>query len=203
MRKFFYGIVVSLSVFLLYKQCLPLESNTAIRSQSAMIREQMKNVGKLIVSEGDFNEIFTYEDSKDIFGSYLTADKKALIMVKTKVTIAYDLNTITYSIDSLNKILRLIHIPNEEIAVYPELKYYDVQSDFFNPFEAEDYNQIQDEIKLKILDKIEESSLKANAQNRLISELSKFYILTESMGWTLMYNQHKMSNENDFKKLNL
>jgi hypothetical protein len=37
--------------------------------------------------------------------------------------------------------------------------------------------------------KIEVSDLKSNAQNRLLSELSKFYILTNSLGWKLEYNQ--------------
>jgi hypothetical protein len=42
--------------------------------------------------------------------------------------------------------------------------------------------------------KIEASDLKSNAQNRLISELSKFLILTNSLGWTLEYNQTPIEN---------
>ena len=201
MRKFFLGILVSLMVFLLYRQCLPAESDAEIRSQSALIRDQISNVGKLIVSEGNYNEVFTFEDSKEVFGAYLTAEKKALIMVKTKVTIAYDLHDITYSIDSINKVLRLTRIPPEEISVYPELEYYDVQSDFFNPFNAEDYNRIKDKIKQEVLQKVNESALKSNAQNRLISELAKFHILTESLGWTLMYRAQQINTVKDFDSL--
>ena len=201
MRKFFLGILVSLMVFLLYRQCLPVESDAEIRSQSVLIRDQISNVGKLIVSEGNYNEVFTFEDSKKVFGAYLTAEKKALIMVKTKVTIAYDLHDITYSIDSINKVLRLTYIPPEEISVYPELEYYDVQSDFFNPFNAEDYNRIKEEVSQKVLQKVNKSVLKSNAQNRLISELAKFHILTESMGWTLMYRTQEINTQEDFNHL--
>ncbi|WP_425414343.1 hypothetical protein [Psychroserpens burtonensis] len=49
--------------------------------------------------------------------------------------------------------------------------------------------------------KIEVSDLKSNAQNRLISELSKFYILTNTMGWTLEYSQNLVRNIDQLKNL--
>jgi hypothetical protein len=53
------------------------------------------------------------------------------------------------------------------------------------------------------MEKIEKSSLKSNAKNRLVSELQKIYILTNSMGWTLEYdgNQIKSSDEMESIKL--
>ena len=42
--------------------------------------------------------------------------------------------------------------------------------------------------------KVEASELKSNAKNRLISELAKFYILTNTLGWTLEYNDTSISN---------
>ena len=47
--------------------------------------------------------------------------------------------------------------------------------------------------------KIEESELKSNAQNRLLSELAKFYILTNSLGWTLEYNSQPVENLNQLE----
>jgi len=49
--------------------------------------------------------------------------------------------------------------------------------------------------------KIEASELKSNAQNRLISELSKFFILTNSLGWTLQYNENPIEDLNQFQNL--
>ena len=42
--------------------------------------------------------------------------------------------------------------------------------------------------------KMEVSDLKSNAKNRLISELAKFYILTNSLGWTLEYNDSSITD---------
>jgi len=54
-----------------------------------------------------------------------------------------------------------------------------------------------------LLKKIENSELKKNSKNRLISELSKFYILTNSLGWTLEYNERPIKNIEEFYNLKL
>jgi hypothetical protein len=54
------------------------------------------------------------------------------------------------------------------------------------------------------MEKMEKSSLKSNAKNRLVSELQKkILIFTNSMGWTLEYdgNQIKSSDEMESIKL--
>jgi hypothetical protein len=51
--------------------------------------------------------------------------------------------------------------------------------------------------------KIEASDLKSNAQNRLISELSKFFMLTNSLGWTLEYNQKPVESLEVLQSLKL
>jgi len=115
------------------------------------------------------------------------------------VTIAYDLSKIEFIVDNVSKTLSITSIPEEEIKINPDLEYYDMQADFFNPFEAKDYNAIKETVKKSLAKKIENSDLKSNAKNRLISELSKFYILTNSMGWTLKYDSATINTMNDIK----
>jgi len=71
----------------------------------------------------------------------------------------------------------------------PDFEYYDVSADYLNPFTAEDYNKIKRNITASMQKKINNSSLKINAENRLISELAQFYALTNSLGWTLVYEE--------------
>ena len=189
MRKILFGVVITLIVLFSFKYCDDKkEDKIVLQENSLLIQEQLKNVGKLIVTEGHFSEVFNYRNSKEIFGEYFTSEKKALVVVNADVTIAYDLSKIEFKIDEANKTIRITKVPEEEISINPDFEYYDVQSDFLNPFEAQDYNNIKETIKRSLMAKIENSSLKRNAKNRLISELSKFYILTNSLGWTLEYN---------------
>lgn len=204
MRKIIFGVLITLIVVFSFKYCGDKKQDKIeLRESSALIQEQVKNVGKLVVTEGHFSEVFNYQNSKNYFGDYLTSEKKALVVVNAEVTIAYDLSKLEYEIDEANKTLTLTFIPEEEIKISPELEYYDIQADFFNPFEASDYNQIKDVIKKSLSKKLENSDMKTNAKNRLISELSKFYILTNSLGWTLKYNQTPIDTATELNQLDL
>lgn len=204
MRKILFGVIVTLVVLFTFKYCGDKkEEKIVLQESSALIQEQINNVGKLIVTEGHFSEVFNYKHSREIFGDYFTSDKKALVVVNADVFVAYDLSKITFKIDEATKTLTILSIPKEEIKISPDLEYYDIQADFFNPFEAKDYNNIKEIIKASLLKKLEVSDLKINAKNRLISELSKFYILTNSLGWTLQYNENPINNIEEFQGLKL
>ncbi len=195
MRKFLLGIIVALLVVVAFNT-FDTKEKTVITENSKLIKEQIKKVGKLVVTEGYFSEVFNYKNSKEIIANF-TSDKTALVVANAKVTAAYNLEEISFDIDEKTKTLLITNIPEVEINIYPELEYYDINSGVFNPFEAKDYNQIQQSIKASILKKVEASSLKANANDRLLSELSKFYILTQSMGWYLKYNGKLIDNKVD------
>ncbi|HZJ37142.1 MAG TPA: hypothetical protein VFD29_11015, partial [Gillisia sp.] len=70
-------------------------------------------------------------------------------------------------------------------------------------FEAADYNKIQKRIEKSLMEKIEKSSLKSNAKNRLVSELQKIYILTNSMGWTLEYDGKQIKSSDAMESIKL
>jgi len=204
MRKILFGVTITLIVLFTFKYCGDKkEDKLVLHESSTLIQRQINNVGKLVVTEGHFSEVFTYKNSKEIFGEYFTSDKKALVVVNADVAIAYDLSRIEFKIDDATKTLQILSIPEEEIKINPDFEYYDVQADYLNPFEAKDYNNIKEIVKKTLLKKIEASDLKRNAKNRLISELSKFYILTNSLGWTLQYNEMSITNPDELKTLKL
>lgn len=204
MRKILFGVVITLIILFTFKYCGDKkDEKITLQEQTTLLQEQVKNVGKLVVTEGHFSEVFTYENSKLMFGDFLEAKKQAIVIVNADVTVSYDLSMMSYEIDDKNQILRIKSIPEEEININPDLEYYDIQEDFFNQFEAEDYNEIKATVNTSLMKKIENSELKTNAQNRLISELSKFLILTNSLGWTLEYNQHPIQSPDQIFKLKL
>ena len=189
MKRILVGIVIAMAMILIFQSWNKgKEEKSILKENSLLIQQQIKNVSKIVVTEGHFSEVYSYKDSEQLFGPYFTADKKALVVVNAEVTVAYDLNEINFEVDETTKTLRIINIPEPEININPDFEYYDVTADYFNPFSAEDYNKIKNNVKASLLKKVKASSLQKNAENRLISELSKFYILTNSLGWTLSYN---------------
>lgn len=203
MRKVLAGIVITLAVILIYKSCVDDSIEQSILEENSMlIQQRIDNVSKLIVTEGHFAEVYNYKDSKALFGALISADKKALVVVNAEVTIAYDLSKIDFEIEEASKILRIKSIPEPEVKINPDFEYYDVTADYLNPFEARDYNKIKKTVKASLLKKVNASTLKTNAENRLISELHNFFILTNTLGWTLAYEDTPIENLEQLKKFN-
>jgi len=195
-RKALLVIIAVGVIILLFKYCGFKDDNgTTVIEESALIQEQLRNVSKLVVTEGHFSEVLTYKNTKKGFLNLFDAEKKAIVIVNAEVTVGYDLSQIKYNVDEATKTITIVNIPKEEIKISPELKYYDVEQNGFNEFSGDDYNKISKQAKESIAKKIERSSLKSNAQNRLVSELGKILILTNSMGWTLKYNGQQMDNQ--------
>lgn len=189
MKKIVFGAVITLAGVLIFRSCTEDGKEKSILQENTMlIQQQIDNVSKLVVTEGHFAEVYNYKDSQLLFGTLMSANKKALVVVNAEVMVAYDLAKIDFEVDEQNKTLRIKNIPDAEVKINPDFEYYDVTADYFNPFDEKDYNQIKKNVNASLIKKVEASSLKTNAENRLLSELQKFYILTNSMEWTLEYN---------------
>ncbi|MCG9791287.1 DUF4230 domain-containing protein [Flavobacterium algicola] len=196
-RKWIILILVAIVLFLGYQYFTKKEDSSTVEYDTALIEQQIKNVGKLVVTEGHFAEVLTYKDNKKYLGNLIAFEKKALVIVNADVTVGFDLSLVKYDIDSINKVVNIVNIPKEEIKISTDLKYYDTESSRMNEFTGDDYNKIAKIAKANIAKKVESSSLKKNAKNRFVSELSKLLIVTKSMGWKLQYDGEAVNDDSD------
>lgn len=192
-RKILVGILAVILIVLAFKYCEFKKTDTSEIEETALIQEQLRNVRKLVVTEGHYSEVLTFKDQQKYF--LIPFEKKAVVVVNADVTVSYDLSKIEYDINETSKTITIKNIPKEEIKISPDLKFYDIQESTFNEFSHEDYNKINKQVKESLAKKIENSTLKSNAQNRLISELSKILILTNTMGWKLEYNGQTVNDQ--------
>lgn len=200
LRRIILFAVAIIAILLAFRFCEFRKDDTStLESDTNLIQQQIVNVGKLVVTEGHYSEVLTYKDQQRYLMNMLTFQKKALLVVNADVTVAYDLRQMQYDIDEKDKVITILSIPKEEIKISPEIKFYDIDQSSMNPFTGEDYNKISRQVKANLAKKIETSSLKSNAKNRLVSELSKILILTSSMGWTLRYDGQTINSEEMLK----
>jgi len=197
MKRILIGAVVIVAAVLLFKFCDFKKDESNIEYNSNLIQQQILNVGKLVVTEGHFSEVLTYKDQDKYLMNMISFEKKALIIVNADVTVSYDLHEVKYDIDEKNKTITITNIPEEEIKISPDIKFYDIQQSRMNPFSGDDYNKVNKTVRANLEKKIAKSTLKSNAKNRLVSELSKILILTNSMGWTLKFEGNVIEKEAD------
>ena len=198
-KRILIGAGIIILIILLFKFCeFKEDDNSSLDYNTNLIQQQIVNVGKLVVTEGHFAEVVTYKSQDKYLLDIVSFEKKAIIIVNADVTVAYDLRQVKYDIDEKNKTITIVNIPKEEIKISPDIRFYDVEQSQMNPFTGDDYNKINKSVRANLAKKIAKSSLKSNAKNRLISELSKILILTNSMGWKLKYEGQIIAKESDF-----
>ncbi|MEC7783477.1 MAG: DUF4230 domain-containing protein [Bacteroidota bacterium] len=201
MRKVLIVILILLLGYFTYQYFdAQQEKREHLIEATSLIEKEIKNVGKLVVTEGSFAQVFTYKNSKQIF-NLVEANKKALVVINAKVTIAYDLRALETEVDPENKVITIKKIPAPEININPDIEYYDVSQDYLNQFEASDYNKIKKRVMASIKKKVEASELPGNAQNRLLAELANIYVVTNTLGWTLQYNATPIKSSQELKTL--
>ncbi|MFB9110260.1 DUF4230 domain-containing protein [Flavobacterium gyeonganense] len=201
LKRIVVGSGIVLAIILAFRYCeFKKNDDNGIEYNTNLIQQQILNVGKLVVTEGHFSEVITYKNQQKYFMNMISFEKKALVVVNANVTVAYDLHKMKYDIDEKNKTITILNIPKEEITINPDIQFYDVEQSKLNPFTGDDYNKINKSVKANLAKKIDKSTLKTNAQNRLISELSKILIMTNSMGWKLQYNGKTIESESELNQ---
>ena len=120
MRKVLFGIIITLLIlwtYQLYKRYD--ERSKYLKENTALIQQEIKNVSKLIVTEGHFSQVYNYKQSEKIFANLLTTEKKALVVVNAEVTVAYDLSKINFDVDEEHQTL---YITKEHLSKSLTLK---------------------------------------------------------------------------------
>tara|TARA_R110000796_G_scaffold37722_4_gene95384 strand:+ start:291990 stop:292640 length:651 start_codon:yes stop_codon:yes gene_type:complete len=164
--------------------------------QSHVLLEKIKSVCKLIAVEGDFAEIYRYENTKERFLSLVTSKKKALIVINAKAQIGYDLKKLILDADIENKKIILTSFPQPEIlAIEPELEFYDIKNGMFNSFSPDDLTLLNQEARQHIREKIPESGLMETARSEANEAILLIESIVETIGWKLDYSALKIDKK--------
>ncbi len=164
--------------------------------QSTVILNKIRSVCKLVSVEGDFAEIYHYENTKDSFMSLFRSKKKALIVIKAKAHIGYDLNKLNLKADNDGKRIILSHFPEPEVlSIEPDLKFYDIKNGIFNSFSPNDLTNLNQEAKEHIKQKIPESGLMETARKEALQAVLVVEKIVETIGWKLDYSALEITNQ--------
>ncbi len=160
------------------------------KEQSQVLLEKVKSVYKLVTVEGHFSEVYDYEDYWGY--DFSPFRKKALIRVKAKVSVGYDLELM--KIEALPEQQKIIitQLPEPAIlSVDHTLDYYDITQGTFNPFTKEDYNKMNAKAKEFIVQQAEKSDLVATAKQQSNQALEMMRFMVEHAGWELVIEENK------------
>ncbi|WP_179337152.1 DUF4230 domain-containing protein [Winogradskyella ludwigii] len=192
------SILVTLGLVTIYKQW---KTKKVTNEQSILLLDKIKRVCKFVTVEGDFAEIYHYEDVKEKFLKLISSRKKALVVINAKAHVGFDLSKVEMSANPKLKTVVLSHFPQPEVlSIESNINYYDKKDGMFNRFEAADLTDLHTKAKVHIMDKIPESGLYNIAKQEAIEAISLIDNLVETIGWKLDYSALKIETS-EVKKI--
>ncbi len=196
-------ILGAITMYWVYSFFRKRQNRETTERQSTVLLERIKSVCKLISVEGDFAEIYKYENRRERFLSLVSSTKKALIVINAKAHIGYDLQKIDLRADAANKKIILANFPEPQVlSIEPNLEFYDIQNGLFNAFKPNDLTALNQEAIQHIREKIPKSGLMDTARREALEAVLLMSKLVETIGWKLDYSALEL-RESERKSLEM
>ncbi|UJH89916.1 DUF4230 domain-containing protein [Antarcticibacterium sp. 1MA-6-2] len=179
------GAIVAYFIFARFNK---YRSKERADEQSVILMDKIRSVCKFITVEGDFSEIYHYENLKEKYMSLILGKKKAIVLINAKAHIGFDLSKIRMESDNEAKKIILTNFPQPELlTVETDFKYYDKREGWANPFTTSDLTDINRDAKKHIVDKVPQSGLIEKARNEALTTILLIEKIVETIGWKLDY----------------
>ena len=179
------GAVIAYFIFAAFNKG---RSKMKANEQSLVLMDKIKSVCKFITVEGDFSEIYHYENLKEKYLSLILGKKKAIVLVTAKAHVGFDLSKIRMDSDNEHKKIILTNFPQPELlTIETDFKYYDKREGWANPFTTSDLTDINRDAKKTIVDKIPQSGLLDKAKSEALDTILLMEKIVETIGWKLDY----------------
>lgn len=154
---------------------------------SSVLLERVRPVLKLVTVEGDFNELFTYTSSEASFEwlrRFSPFQKKAILRVKGRASVGYDLEGMGLKIDEATRTVTLAGTPTPSLlSLEHDVDYFDIEAGTFAAFTAADHTRINAQAKELIRDKVPSSGLYEAAEARRADMVVVLRAVVENGGW--------------------
>ncbi len=188
LRKFLIPVLIVIAstslLFLIFKK--PKKEN--ILGDTRIINHEIQRLNKMIVIEQNYSAFRTkkYNDYDSRYLDFL--NKNIVLYITARAQVTYDMKQMKIEMDSVNKKIHIISIPEPELNIYPNVEIYSMEDGFFNRFSKFELNTVMDEGKRDIRQEVEKSNIKSQAHTQLITNLDELYTIARLYKWGIVDN---------------
>ena len=151
----------------------------AINKDYYILSNQIEKMNKMIVLEQNFSSFQTHKSSAFELGGMEFLSKEMVLYTTAKAQVTYDLKKLKIEVDSTNKKLIIKEIPEAEIKIYPDVKIH-----FMDDYAVNRFSKAES-AKKNMTKNINQTKLKEEGRQQLISNLQDIFVLAKSLNYTI------------------
>lgn len=188
---------------ILYHHWNKSKQKVKIQHEASTLLEQVRKVCKLVTVEGDFQEIIDTRAEKSLLFDLVTQQKKAIVIVKAKALVGYDLSVLNIQMQAHEKTIVISNFPKPKlISLETDINYYDITNRLLNRFSEKDLSELNIKAKRIITEKVDESNLYQLAEEQALEIIHLVRDIGQALGWSVIEDFNHSLPLNEQKSLN-
>ena len=178
--------VIALAIGYLAASYYNFGSKVTTEESSTVLLEKIKTVSKLVTIEGYFSEVWQTKKKVSYWG--FTSESQAIIKVKGKVSVGYDLEKMKIESFPEEKVIRIINLPKPKIiSVDHDLEYFSLEDGYFVSFTTKDMSNFNKAAKDTLVAAAGRSRLFDAAAEQGNDVIKLIELIAKDAGWTVEY----------------
>ena len=184
--SFVLGAIAMIFLFLLWNS-LTKKTDDKVQNDYYIITNQIKKMNKMVVMEQDFSSMQKTKITSQLLGSKLlpTTEKEIITFTKTNAQVTYDLAKMQIKVDSINKKLIIVELPNADIRIIPSVEIQSMDDSFFNRFSDQDFQKITKSAKDNAYKTVNQNRLRNEGRKQLLENLDQIFVLAKALDYKI------------------
>lgn len=189
MKKVLTYLIISVVALLIgFFASLSYRVNPKLRTEqsSTVLLEKIETVTKLVTVEGHFSEVWQTTKTKDYWA--FSSESKAILKVKGKVSVGYDLEQMKIESFPEERVIRISNLPNPEIiSVDHDLEYFSLEDGYFVSFTTREMSDFNKVAKDTLIAAASRSRLFDAALEKGNDVITLIELIVKDVGWSVEY----------------
>lgn len=178
------GASILLFLFFGIKKCSSLGEEKS-SSYNYLLTNQITKMNKMVVVEQDFSMLEKTKLSYEFLGKKIS-NNEIVTLTKTNAQVTYDLKKMKLEVDSINKKLIIVELPDAEIKITPSVEIQSMDDSFINRIDENQIKKVTKSAKESALKRVDQNRLRNDGRKQLTENLNQIFVLAKALKYEIV-----------------
>ena len=178
------GVAILLFLFFGIKKCSSMGEEKS-SSYNYLLTNQITKMNKMVVVEQDFSMLEKTKLSYEFLGKKIS-NNEIVTLTKTNAQVTYDLKKMKLEVDSINKKLIIVELPDAEIKITPSVEIQSMDDSFINRIDENQIKKVTKSAKEAATKRVDQNRLRNDGRKQLTENLNQIFVLAKALKYEIV-----------------
>ena len=178
------GAAILLFLFFGIKKCSSMGEEKS-SSYNYLLTNQITKMNKMVVVEQDFSMLEKTKLSYEFLGKKIS-NNEIVTLTKTNAQVTYDLKKMKLEVDSINKKLIIVELPDAEIKITPSVEIQSMDDSFINRIDENQIKKVTKSAKEAATKRVDQNRLRNDGRKQLTENLNQIFVLAKALKYEIV-----------------